>query len=74
MTRLTTSEARAEAVAIVLQILMRWRLTELERAEAYALALEEGAHIGRDDIADELAWLFVDLPAAEADMLRRDGC
>jgi hypothetical protein len=74
MQQLTTSEARAEAVTIALQVLIRRRMTKKERAAIYTIAKRESAKIGRADIADELAWLFVGVPQAEADMLRRDGC
>ena len=74
MQELSTSEARAEAVTIALQVLMRRRMTKKERATIYALAKRESTKIGRADIAEELAWLFVGVPQAEADMLRRDGC
>jgi hypothetical protein len=54
---LTETEARTEAGAIVVQIMVaRMGANEFETlaAKAYAEALD----LGHDEIADELAWLF----------------
>lgn len=71
MTKLTTSEARAEAVSIVLQILLAGRP---DCARLYEQAQREARTIGRAEITEEVAWLFADLPQACADMLVLDDC
>lgn len=74
MTNLTTSEARAEALTIVLQILIYRYMPKNERAAVYAKARKEAADTGSLSIVDETAWLFADLQEAVADMHNRDGC
>jgi hypothetical protein len=73
-TKLTPSEARAEAVTIVLQILLRSRLSGEEYAHYYAEARLAGADPGLAAVSDEISWLFADQPGAEADMQNRDEC
>jgi hypothetical protein len=75
MTKLTTSEARAEAVTIALQVLMRKRMTGREREEAFVLAMREGVNLGRADILEELTWLFAtddgEVTSADPELGRR---
>jgi hypothetical protein len=54
--------------------LLRSRLSTEECARYYAEARLVGHDLGLPDILDEIAWLFTELPEAEADMLARDEC
>lgn len=73
MTNLTTSEARAEAAAIILKAMLA-TMPPPSLARLYAAARAESGEIGIMAIEDEVAWICRDDPAATRDLLARDEC
>lgn len=61
MIYLTTSEARAEACTLLLRLLLR-RINTSDLRRLFAEAFLEAEKIGEKSIAEEVEWLFHDLP------------
>ena len=57
MTKLTVSEARAEAVTVVLKIMIA-ELNGRHRRRLKKLARNEGKNIGHAMVSEEIDWLF----------------
>lgn len=57
MTDLTVSEARAEAVTVVLKLMLE-KMKPDRRKELMDAAQEEAIDIGHPAVIDEMAWLF----------------